>query len=67
MATLASDSKENLPQPVSAPTPSQASTSDTRLWVMPANVLSKSHLFTDVDPQRSTFPLAAYCFMTGYM
>ncbi|THH23279.1 hypothetical protein EUX98_g7897 [Antrodiella citrinella] len=41
--------------------------SDTRLWVIPANVLSKSHLLDEVDPERSTFPLAAYCFMTGFI
>ena len=26
-----------------------------------------SYLMTDVDPAQTTAPLAAYCFMTGYM
>jgi hypothetical protein len=25
------------------------------------------YLMTDVDPKATTTPLAAYCFMTGYM
>ncbi|KAH8076012.1 hypothetical protein BXZ70DRAFT_963536 [Cristinia sonorae] len=60
-------SKENLPQPVSAHTSLDISKDDSRLWVAPPNIFSKSHLFTDVDPDRSTFPLAAYCFMTGFI
>lgn len=27
----------------------------------------KSYLMTKVDPKRCTAPLAAFCFMTGYM
>jgi hypothetical protein len=26
-----------------------------------------THLMADVDPNQSTGPLAAFCFMTGYM
>jgi hypothetical protein len=26
-----------------------------------------SYLMTDVDPAQTTAPLAAYCFMTGYV
>jgi len=26
-----------------------------------------SYLMTDVDPAQTTAPLAAYCFMTGFM
>ena len=26
-----------------------------------------SYLVTDVDPAQANVPLAAYCFMTGYM
>lgn len=27
----------------------------------------KEHLWADVDPERSSLPLACYCFMTGFM
>ena len=27
----------------------------------------RSYLMADVDPAQTTAPLAAYCFMTGYM
>lgn len=67
-ATL-SDSK-SLPQPVSMPDKSVSRTADnddSRLWVSPTAVFSKSHLMAEVDPARSTLPLAAYCFMTGFM
>ncbi|TCD62663.1 hypothetical protein EIP91_006585 [Steccherinum ochraceum] len=67
MATTQGSSKENLPQPVSTSTSVNTSHHDNNLWVIPTNLFSKSHLFADVDPERSTFPLAAYCFMTGYI
>jgi hypothetical protein len=31
-----------------------------RLW-------SRAHLMQDVDPKLSTLPLAAYCFMSGWL
>lgn len=40
---------------------------DSALWIAPNTLLTKAHFLADVDPQRSTFPLAAYCFMTGFM
>lgn len=40
---------------------------NTQLWMTPYNVFSKEHLMSEVDPARSTYPLVAYCFMTGYM
>ena len=27
----------------------------------------RSYLMADVDPEQTTAPLAAYCFMTGFM
>lgn len=58
------ETKEQLPIPVSQR--SEAS-SDGALWTSPTSIFSKAHLMGDVDPERSTLPLAAYCFMTGYM
>ncbi|CAL1709375.1 unnamed protein product [Somion occarium] len=46
---------------------SDASSDHHALWLGPTTVLSKAHLMGDVDPKRSTFPLAAYCFMTGFI
>ncbi|KAI0077581.1 hypothetical protein K474DRAFT_1661506, partial [Panus rudis PR-1116 ss-1] len=37
------------------------------LWLGPTTILSRAHILSDVDPQRATFPLAAYCFMTGFI
>lgn len=54
---------EILPRPVSANT----AVDTVRLWVSPSIVLSKEHVMGDVDPVKATFPLAAYCFMTGFM
>ncbi|KAI0795617.1 hypothetical protein C8Q75DRAFT_711714 [Abortiporus biennis] len=33
----------------------------------PTALLSKGHLLQEVDPKRATLPLAAYCFMTGFI
>jgi hypothetical protein len=37
----------------------------TRLGV--SQLFSRAYLMEEVDPEQSTIPLAAYCFMTGYM
>ncbi|KAH9939192.1 hypothetical protein B0H21DRAFT_757223 [Amylocystis lapponica] len=37
------------------------------LWLSPATVFSSRHIMGDVDPVKSTFPLASYCFMTGFI
>ena len=37
------------------------------LWYHPANIVSTRHLMGDIDPLSATFPLAAYCFMTGFV
>ena len=29
--------------------------------------LSRDYLFADVNPDQLTWPMAAYCFMTGFM
>lgn len=39
-------------------TPSKAATTPNTFW---------THLNEEVDPSQSTGPLAAFCFMTGYM
>lgn len=38
-----------------------------KLWLSPSTVLTRNHLMGDVDPVKSTIPLAAFCFMTGFM
>ena len=60
---MAAAEKDGLPPPAS----SSYSDRDSALWMAPTTVLTKSHVQSDVDPERSTLPLAAYCFMTGYM
>lgn len=40
---------------------------DSALWLAPTTILTKAHMLSDVDPEKSMFPLAAYCFMTGFM
>ncbi|TFY74992.1 hypothetical protein EWM64_g9020 [Hericium alpestre] len=47
----------DLPRPVSAHSSS--------LKLIPSGL--RDYLFTEVEPSSSTLPLAAYCFMTGYM
>ncbi len=55
---------ETLPRPVST---NSGIVSTAKLWTNPHTVFTKRHLFGDVDPVQSTFPLSAYCFMTGFM
>ncbi|KAI0337654.1 hypothetical protein BDW22DRAFT_864793 [Trametopsis cervina] len=50
-----------------APTPYNEQDRESALWLSPTTLLSKAHIMSDVDPERSTFPLAAYCFMTGFI
>lgn len=38
-----------------------------KLWLSPSTVLTRNHLMGDVDPVKSTIPLAAFCFMTGFI
>ncbi|KAI0700171.1 hypothetical protein BC835DRAFT_1328751 [Cytidiella melzeri] len=49
------------------PTPLGDPDRDSALWMAPTTVLTKAHIMSEVDPERSTFPLAAYCFMTGFI
>ncbi|KAI9459168.1 hypothetical protein BJY52DRAFT_1266720 [Lactarius psammicola] len=49
-----------LPAPVSSSSPSTAYSSIRRGGL-------RDFLMTEVDPDRSTIPLAAYCFMTGWI
>ena len=53
---------DTLPRPTSATTASDRSLA--RRLLTPAVY---DHLMADVDPAQSTTPLAAFCFMTGYM
>ena len=52
-----------LPLPVS----SSPSASSYRLPLWPAPEGLKDYIMTQVNPDLSTIPLAAYCFMTGWM
>ena len=60
----ATSEKGALPQPASS---ASSSNKVDALWISPATLFSREHLMGDVDGERSTFPLAAYCFMTGFM
>ncbi|PCH45007.1 hypothetical protein WOLCODRAFT_27195 [Wolfiporia cocos MD-104 SS10] len=57
----AENKAEQLPRPASASTVVESG----RLWLSPSAVFTRDHLFGDVDPVKSTIPLAAFCFMTG--
>ncbi|KAI0746588.1 hypothetical protein C8Q80DRAFT_1176063 [Daedaleopsis nitida] len=58
---------ERLPQPVLSKESNNTVVETARLATSPRTVFSTSHLMGDVDPMQSTFPLAAYCFMTGFI
>lgn len=55
--------KGELPTPVSHSGADQ----EQALWMAPTAILTTAHIMGEVDPRRSTFPLTAYCFMTGFM
>ncbi|KAH9918728.1 uncharacterized protein BXZ73DRAFT_52769 [Epithele typhae] len=59
--------EEALPQPVLARESRDTIVETAQLWTSPRTVFSKAHLMGSVDPAQSTFPLAAYCFMTGFI
>jgi len=59
-AKAAEAAEAALPAPVSSSTPSTAYSSLRRGGL-------REFLMTEVDPDLSTIPLAAYCFMTGWM
>jgi len=64
--TAAAKEAEALPSPVSAARSATFSHSSGLMnRLMPDGI--KSYLMTDVEPLQSTGPLAAYCFMTGYV
>ena len=52
--------------PVPASSSPSTSSSRSSLWAIAPGGL-KEHLMTQVNPDLSTIPLAAYCFMTGWM
>jgi hypothetical protein len=59
-STHAATAKATLPAPVSSSHPSTIYSTLRRGTL-------REFLMTEVDPDRSTIPLAAYCFMTGWM
>lgn len=61
---MATPEKESLPRPGSSPTPTEQ---NYALWMSPTSIFSKEHLMGNVDGERATLPLAAYCLMTGFV
>ena len=59
-AATAKAAEAALPAPVSSSSPSTANS-------LPRRGTLREFLMTEVDPDLSTIPLAAYCFMTGWM
>ena len=57
----------DLPKPITHKESHSTIVEVAQLWASPRTVFSAAHLMGDVDPAKSTFPLAAYCFMTGFM
>ena len=58
--------KDTLPRPASSST-AASNNRDYALWMSPQVLFSRDHWMADVDGERATLPLAAYCFMTGFM
>ncbi|KAH9933868.1 uncharacterized protein B0H18DRAFT_1082947 [Fomitopsis serialis] len=54
---------EELPRPASDNMMRQTA----RLWVSPSVLFTREHFFGDVSPVKATIPLAAFCFMTGFI
>ena len=59
----AENQAEELPRPASDTTMRQTA----RLWISPSAIITRDHILGDVDPTKSSIPLAAFCFMTGFM
>ena len=57
----------SLPPPASSKASNNTLLNNNQLWTSPLDLFSYRHWMSDVDPQRSTMPLAAFCFMTGFM
>ena len=66
---MSADEKKGdaLPPPISSKESHNTIVETAQLWTSPRTVFSTAHLMGDVDPAKSTVPLAAYCFMTGLM
>ncbi|KZT10414.1 uncharacterized protein LAESUDRAFT_694050 [Laetiporus sulphureus 93-53] len=60
------DKADQLPRPASADS-RRTVVASARLWIAPSVVLTRDYLMTDVDPAKSSIPLAAFCFMTGFV
>lgn len=58
---------ENRPQELPRPASDTTMRPNSRLWIAPSTIISRDHFFADVDPSKSSIPLAAFCFMTGFM
>lgn len=48
-------------------TQSSTTEGDVEHVAVKQTVTLRSYLMADVDPAQTTAPLAAYCFMTGFM
>lgn len=57
----------SLPPPASSKASNNTLLGNNQLWSSPLDLFSYRHWMSDVDPQQSTMPLAAFCFMTGFM
>ncbi|KZT68923.1 hypothetical protein DAEQUDRAFT_727349 [Daedalea quercina L-15889] len=55
--------EQGLPRPASDMTMRPT----TQFWISPSDIFTREHFFSDVNPSKSTIPLAAFCFMTGYI
>lgn len=56
--------------PVTQPIPEtepDTQPSELPLVVRPFSATMRKHLMSEIDPNMASFPLAAYCFMTGYV
>ncbi|KAM5534719.1 hypothetical protein V8D89_011583 [Ganoderma adspersum] len=57
----------SLPPPASSKASNNTLLGNNQLWSSPLDLFSYRHWMSDVDPQQSTMPLAAFCFMTGFI
>lgn len=58
---------ENVSPSTTKGTQAGSTTGDVEHIAMKQTASLRSYLMADVDPAQTTTPLAAYCFMTGFM
>lgn len=66
-ATADKDNGQDLPPPVSSSRASETLVEKRGLMSRLPSESWRSYVMADVDSELSTWPLAAYCFMTGFM